>query len=434
MKLKNILIPNYLYWVLILSMLLSLVSSCTDECESTRRFVTYEPVFISYGELRAPVEMTVPQVLSQPGKIYFKDGFIFINELGQGIHIINNQDPSNPQPIGFIAIPGNFDLAAKGNILYADRYIDLLAIDITDVNNPQVVNTVEDVFTYFDVFGYSDPEMGIVVDWQENQAAEVLVSECEDSRRMFNHAGVDMMPLTEGIAAPQNTSLSAFNDAGIGGSMARFTISGDYLYTIDDWSMLPFNISTLTSPLAGERIELGWGIETIFPLEDKLFLGAQNGMHIYDLANPAVPSYVSTYDHITSCDPVVVEGDYAYVTLRDGTECEGFTNQLDVINISNVVSPYLEYSYAMQHPHGLGIDEGTLFICEGDFGLKAYDATDISTIDQNQLAHFQEIYALDVIPLNDVLMMIGKDGLYQYDYQDLDNITLLSHIPIVGVQ
>jgi hypothetical protein len=36
----------------------------------------------------------------------------------------------------------------------------------------------------------------------------------------------------------------------------------------------------------------------------------------------------------------------------------------------------------------------------------------------------------DVIPYNNVLMMIAEDGLYQYDYSDLSKINLLSTLEI----
>ena len=63
--------------------------------------------------------------------------------------------------------------------------------------------------------------------------------------------------------------------------------------------------------------------------------------------------------------PVVVEGDYAYVTLRTGSNCGGSLNQLDVVNIKNIEFPILEASYNFTNPHGLGIDNGTLFLCDG---------------------------------------------------------------------
>ena len=50
----------------------------------------------------------------------------------------------------------------------------------------------------------------------------------------------------------------------------------------------------------------------------------------------------------------------------------------------------------MQNPHGLGIDESLLFICEGEFGLKTFDAKDPLEIDQNLLAFFEERHAYDV--------------------------------------
>lgn len=175
---------------------------------------------------------------------------------------------------------------------------------------------------------------------------------------------------------------------------------------------------------------MGWGIETIFPYKDKLFIGAQNGMHIYDNAVPTEPVYLSSFMHVTTCDPVVVDDQYAYVTLRSGNACNGFTNQLDVINIENLNNPFLVATHQMQNPHGLGLDGSTLFISEGEFGLKVFDASEPDKIDENLIKFFQDMHGYDVIPNDGVLMLIGDDGLYQYDYRDLENITLLSIIPV----
>ena len=216
----------------------------------------------------------------------------------------------------------------------------------------------------------------------------------------------------------------------MGGSMARFTIYDNYLYTVDNATMQLFNITNPTSPTPHGKVFLGWGIETIFPYTDKLFIGSTTGMHIYDNADPSNPKHLSTYQHVNSCDPVVVEGNFAYVTLRSGTACAGFTNQLDVLNISDLRNPKLIKTYPMQNPHGLGIDNSTLFLCEGTFGLKVFDIQDKLKIDKNLMAHFKNLDAFDVIPLNNVLMVIGKEGLYQYDYSNPKNLKLLSKIPV----
>ncbi len=66
-----------------------------------------------------------------------------------------------------------------------------------------------------------------------------------------------------------------------------------------------------------------WGnVETIFISDEHMYVGTSNGMHILSLEEPSVPILLSTYQHITACDPVVVDGNKAYVTLRSGI-CAG---------------------------------------------------------------------------------------------------------------
>jgi hypothetical protein len=147
-------------------------------------------------------------------------------------------------------------------------------------------------------------------------------------------------------------------------------------------------------------------------------------------ANPSAPEYISQFSHMSSCDPVVVNGNYAYVTLRSGNLCGDAQSQLDVIDISDIQSPQLIKEYPMTEPYGLGIDDSVLFVCDGSAGLKIYNASDPYTIAANKLAEYPDIHTFDVIPLGGVLLMIASEGLYQYDYSDLQNITQLSFIPI----
>ena len=210
--------------------------------------------------------------------------------------------------------------------------------------------------------------------------------------------------------------------------MARFTIEGDYLYMLDAGSIHSVSIGALTNPVAKTKSMIAWDIETIFPYNGILFFGAQSGMYIYGLADPEKPIRISQYTHVRSCDPVVVEGDLAYVTLRSGTNCQGFTNQLEVINIKDLTNPVLLKIYPMTNPHGLGIDNKNLFVCDGDDGLKIYDATDHLKISDNQLAHYKNINTYDVIPYQNVAIMTGRDGIYQYDYSNLKDIRQLSRL------
>jgi hypothetical protein len=144
------------------------------------------------------------------------------------------------------------------------------------------------------------------------------------------------------------------------------------------------------------------------------------GMYIYDNSDPAHPVRISRFSHVTSCDPVVVEGNYADVTLRGGTRCGGRNNLLEIIDVSDTRAPKLIASYPMDGPYGFGIDRGLLFICDGDTGLKLFDASEPKEL--KNVGGFSCIKTHDVILHHKIAVVIGQKGLYQYDYQDLMNV------------
>ncbi len=146
-------------------------------------------------------------------------------------------------------------------------------------------------------------------------------------------------------------------------------------------------------------------------------------MFIYDITEPAIPEFVSDFQHGTACDPVVVDDNYAYITLRAGNSCGAFESSLQIVDITDISNPVLKASYTMDNPYGLGINGENLFICEGSSGLKVYNKTDVHNI--LLLAHFEDINTFDVIPLDSHLLLIGEEILYQYSYEN-NTIELLS--------
>ncbi len=213
---------------------------------------------------------------------------------------------------------------------------------------------------------------------------------------------------------------------GQGGSLARFAVSGDYLYTVDKNSINVFDISAPANPEKKNRVEVGPNIETIFPKASNLFIGSQEGLYIFDISAPLQPQFLSVFTHVVSCDPVVADHEYAYVTLRSTeTFCGGTNNQLDIVDIADLRNLRLIITYPMSGPKGLGIDGEELFVC--DDGLKVFDATDVNNL---KLKYHFNIEANDVIPYNGNLMVIGDDGLYQYSYLN-DTITLSSRLPFI---
>ena len=70
-----------------------------------------------------------------------------------------------------------------------------------------------------------------------------------------------------------------------------------FLYTVDEWNLKLFDISNNQHPVFEKDISVGFGIETIFPYEDKLFLGSDFGMYIFDISAANYPVELSNYQH-----------------------------------------------------------------------------------------------------------------------------------------
>ena len=417
----------------IIALLAIMVIAFSCEDSTYKKYKGYEPVYMSYDELRLVVETEGPADLHNPGKIYFKDSYIFIIEEMKGIHIYDNTDPANPVAKSFINLPGVMDISISGFYLYADSYVDLVVLNIENPLSVSVEARIEDVLPYIVPqpggdypATYVDKDKGVVIEWKLTEVVEKV------------NTGPIIYPFfpefdgfrTMNAMVASSGSVSG-SGVGIGGSMARFGIREDVLYIVNQNSMNIFDISTPSAPVEYDEIWPGWGIETMFITGDKMFLGTTTGMIIYDLAIKFRPSQLSFFRHARSCDPVIVDGDIAYVTLRSGSGCGGNINTLDVVDISNLVEPELLISYPMFNPHGLGKDGDLLFICDGSEGLKVYNAANPLTIKENLIYTYSSINAFDVIPLGDVLIMIGDDGLAQYDYSDPSDISLLSLISAI---
>ena len=65
--------------------------------------------------------------------------------------------------------------------------------------------------------------------------------------------------------------------------------------------------------------------------------------------------------------------------------------------------------------------------------LKVFDIEVPTELDKHLIDHERNLFAYDVIPLpgdENILLLIGEDGFYQYNFDDPNNLKLLSHIAI----
>ena len=403
--------------------LFSFLNSCVkDNITRTYTYSYYLPVYKTTAEVRANIKSNAPQPVVNPGKIVLLGNYIFLNEVDKGIHVIDNSNPASPRNVAFIDIPGNMDLALKGNTLYADLYTDLVTLDISNPLNVVVKKYNEGVFPYRSYGnGFYNDSTKIICEWIKRDTT--ITEKLNDDRR-------NIFPQTAYMDFSTNASSSGSKSSGSpigkGGSMARFTIVYKRLYTVSNSDLNVFNIAIPNDPVYSKKVNVGWNIETIFPFKDKLFIGSQNGMFVYNISNVDNPSLVGQFSHVQSCDPVIADDDYAYVTLRTGSACFGNANQLDVLQLNSFTNPTLVKSYPFTNPHGLSKDGNLLFICDGSDGLKIYDASDVNNL--QLIRQFSNIETYDVIAYNHIALVVAKDGLYQYDYSDVNNIHLISKI------
>lgn len=239
-----------------------------------------------------------------------------------------------------------------------------------------------------------------------------------------------------GCSDDASFSESANSDTGVAGSYARFITVGDFLYIIDQSSIQTFNLSNPALPNRINTQVIGEQIESIFNYQDKLFIGSGSGLFIYTIQSDGIPSQTATYTYdfpILPCDPVVANDTHAYVTLHDGESngpCGGWdiVNELKIFDIADITQPELLISYPMNRPKGLGLDGNTLFVCDDWAGLKIFDVSDPYNL--TTIAEFDHFQAFDVIPLGGLLLCVGPDNVYQFDYTDLSNIQEVSRIEI----
>ena len=217
---------------------------------------------------------------------------------------------------------------------------------------------------------------------------------------------------------------------GIAGSLSRFAQLSQRLYTVSQSDLKVFNVQQAAAPRYVQSIALSQSnIETIFPYKNNLFIGSMVGMFIYNASNPDQPTFLSQFTHVRTCDPVIADGDYAYVTLRGGGFCGGFTNQLDIINLKDLLHPVPVRSYPLSGPQGLSKDGYLLFICDGRDGLKLFNAGDPYNL--SLLSQVKGFQPTDVIALGGIAIVTAKDGLYCIDYSDVNNAKIAGKIPVI---
>jgi len=394
-----------------------LLVSCTNDSGTVE--VDYLEATAIYGnldEIRAIPLNEGGRSIQNPGKIFIGEGFILIGEEGQGIHVVSNQDRSHPVSGNFIHIPGNKEFFVSGNTLYAESYYDVLKIDLSDPFEAKLLsrskNAIQDVFVNDageTLIGFSYIEKNIVLDENDDFMKEVL-----DDQLVYLDFAKNVIPKS---SVP---SSFAGNSSESIGTLNRITKSNNHIYLVSNSNMIIINDDDFESDII--RLEqIKDDMETVFPYQNKLFVGSKTSMSVFDISNNGIPSELSEFEHATSCDPVLPFSDVAFVTLRtaDFSPCPGNSNALLVIDINDLSNATQLHEIPLASPYGMTIINSHLFVGNGESGLSIFNVEDPKN--PQLIQKIEDLIAYDIIadPNDaDYLFITGQEGMDQYEIDD----------------
>jgi hypothetical protein len=392
--------------------------------------LTYNKATAIYGDIeaiRATPLSSSPRAIEKAGKIFIDEDVLLIGEKLKGIHVFDNTNAFSPVNIGFINLPFAEEFYVLNRTIYAVSHYDFVKIDISSLSNPTLIHRLE--FAFGEPIKNNKNETLLGFNFIQTTESFELDSKEAQELEKTNYLYYDY---TNQLIPQANVPSSfAGNGTEIKGTLNKIAVHQDYVYVIGNDRVYTFQDSP-TNLTATTTVTVGSNLETIYPQDNNLFIGTRFSMIVMSISNPTMPSYISEYNHPTSCDPVLPYGNVAYLTLRTGdfSGCSGDVNSVSVLNISNVSNPIKIDEFPLTSPYGMTLINNKLFVGEGENGITIFDAANPSSL--VQLTHNSSIKAYDIIKhptLIDVVLTTGSNGLTQYkiDYNNL-NFQLLSTI------
>lgn len=401
-----------------------ILTACTSDFgTATKTYTKATAVYVNLEELRSATLVAHARDIVNPGKIFSSEKLLLIGEEGYGIHVIDNSDSQNPRIISFLEIPHNREFYVSDDYIYAESAYDLLKIDVRDPRQPQLVIRLKNAI--------AEPMMNdkgeAIVGFEYKQVTEKV--EINDDSYFEEIVYFDF----QNELIPPSAVPASFvgNSAGRIGVANRIVEYKGYVYTISQFKLSVFDdqdqLAFVTSTYEGAG-----DMETIYPIDDRLYVGASNSVTVFDISTPDVPVYFGSFSHGLSCDPVLpINENTAYVTLRTGdfAECPGNENALLVLDIDESGGMSVVQEFEMNSPFGMTLIGDLLYVGEGESGLMVYDASDRRSL--RRLKADDSVEAYDVLPHPtnpNMLLIASPEGLQQYRIDNQMELLLISQI------
>ncbi len=154
-----------LLWVVLLAGVWMLTSSDI----MPEQYGGWTPYFMQRADLEKSVKMASgAREMVDPGKLWIAGDKIYVVERYKGVHIIDNSDPANPRTTGFLIAPGCMDVALKGDVIYLDNAVDLVAFNLaTGAETSRLKNYFPMPASPIGDRYYGNPDGMILVGWKQ---------------------------------------------------------------------------------------------------------------------------------------------------------------------------------------------------------------------------------------------------------------------------
>lgn len=391
----------------------------------TTEYITYkvnEPIFSEtyYFRLEIAIEKEARPIV-RPGRIASLNGFLYVAERAEGIHIIDNRNPASPSIVGFVAIPGFNDFVIADGRLYADSYIDLVCfafrapgdiyeydrqLDVLDAFLPETHNSYPIDYKLCNAQGDK-----LIVGWE-------VVTRTEELSEHNAYWGKTQDKNDDGQKAPETYEPIPTN--------SRFAHHGNQLYSIMGNKLTIFDLSLPSPELKKKDMELKKGVTSIEAYEGGLFLGSGSGMLLYSLNDTFLPAFAGEYNSLLACNPLVVHNGIAYATIYSGNPAGQTVNELIAVDVSELANPQLLQRKKLTKPKGLALSNGRLYVC--DNRLRIYEIEDNEEPIGELVSRIEIPDCYRVFADGDRLVIVTKNGLLQYDCSQAENPVELAEI------
>lgn len=349
-----------------------------------------EPVYLSFEELRQPLVTTGEEQIIEDTHYVHYESYLYINEKGKGVHVIETAKEERPEYVAFLMIPGNHRIFVKDGYLYADNFVDLIVIDISDKNDFYIAHRVEDVFP--------------------NNPYQIISS--YDSLVSFDETkGVVVDVIYSSVPISEDRSY-VYNNHQYLNSLA---IEGPTLYALVDGKIL------------------------VFDVEDPLAITMQSNYHKSTSSTlrsfTPINGYIVTNDsygrnYVIDTNASVSESYPNQFLLHDGYGLIGFLenkavgwnacyscddeSRLALFNIDDINHPVEERRVAMDKPYSIALKNDYLFTCHESEILLVNRLAPDGEYEVVETGH--DIYCSQVTVNHERLFIRNSRGFTQYDY------------------